>query len=88
MPSARKAWDSSFSPSSTDSVCAMVLRWWRILERARPVRTKPSHAGLGADTGAVMTSTTSPFLSSVRSGTWSPLMRAAMAWSPTRLWMA
>ena len=35
------------SPRFSDSVCASVLRWLRILERARPVRTKPSHAGLG-----------------------------------------
>ena len=66
----------------------MVLRWWRILERARPVRTKLSQAGLGVAEGAVTTSTTSPFFSSVRSGTCSPLMRAAMVRSPTLLWMA
>ena len=77
MPSARSACASSFSPSSCDSACASVLRWWRILERARPVRTKPSQAGLGVETGAVTTSTTSPFFSSVRSGTCSPLMLAA-----------
>jgi hypothetical protein len=42
---------------------------------------------VGLDTGAV-TSTTSPFLSSVRSGTCSPLILAATVWSPTLLWMA
>ena len=88
IPSARKACASSLAPSSADSVSCMVLRWWRILERARPVRTKLSQAGLGVDVGAVMTSTTSPFLSAVRKGTCSPLMRAAMVRSPTLLWMA
>ena len=58
------------------------------MERARPVRTKPSQAGLGVDTGAVTTSTTSPFFSSLRSGTWAPLMRAATVWSPTSEWIA
>ena len=57
-------------------------------ERARPVRTKPSQAGLGRDTGAVMISTTSPLRSSVRSGTCSLLTLAATVWSPTLLWMA
>ena len=47
-----------------------------------------SQAGLGVDTGAVMISTTSPFLSSVRSGTSSPLMRAADEWSPMSVCIA
>ena len=87
-PSARSACVSSFSPRFSDSVCASVLRWLRILERARPVRTKPSHAGLGFAWGVVMISTTSPFLSSVRSGTCSLLILAALVRLPTLLWMA
>ena len=85
MPSARSACANSFSPKSFDSVCAIVLRWWRILERARPVRTKPSQAGLGVASGEVTTSTTSPLDTSVRSGTAVPLILAAVAWSPTSL---
>ena len=88
IPSARRACAKSFSPKSFDSVCAMVLRWWRILERARPVRTKPSHAGFGVASGEVTTSTTSPFDTSVRRGTEVPLIFAAVAWSPTSLWTA
>ena len=56
----------------------MVLRWWRILERARPVRTKPSQAGLGVASEDVTTSTTSPLETSVRSGTEVPLILAAV----------
>ena len=85
MPSARSAWVNSFLPKSCDSECAMVLRWWRIFERARPVRTKPSHAGLGDATADVTTSTMSPLRSSVRRGTCSPLILPAMVRSPTSL---
>ena len=50
-----------------------------------PVRTKPSHAGLGVETRAVMISTTSPF--SVRAQrTCSLLIFAAVVRSPTLLW--
>ncbi|MNZ88711.1 hypothetical protein D3C78_1076090 [compost metagenome] len=88
MPSARRACVSSFSPRSADSLCADVLRWWRILERARAVFTKPSQAGLGVASSAVMISITSPLLSSVRSGTSSLLILAAVVWLPILLWMA
>ena len=66
----------------------MFFRWWRIFERARPVRTKFSQDGLGLAPGAVMISTTSPLFSSVRRATASPLTLAATQWSPTSEWMA
>ena len=46
----------------------MVFKKWRIRERALPVATKLSHSALGLAWAAVMISTRSPFLSSVRSG--------------------
>ncbi len=65
----------------------MVRRKWRISARARPLRTKPSQAGLGRATGPVTISMTSPLCSSVRSGWASPLMRAAMVLLPTSVWI-
>ncbi|MNH37556.1 hypothetical protein D3C79_984740 [compost metagenome] len=58
------------------------------MERARAVFTKPSQAGLGVASSAVMISITSPLLSSVRSGTSSLLILAAVVWLPILLWMA
>ena len=57
-------------------------------ERARAVRTKLSQAGLGVESGSVMTCTTSPLDSSVRSGASRLLIRQPTARSPTSLWMA
>ncbi|EWS61925.1 hypothetical protein Y694_00302 [Methylibium sp. T29-B] len=57
-------------------------------ERARPVRTKFNQAGLGRAPGAVTISIASPLRSAVRSGAGSPLILAAMQWSPTSLWIA
>ncbi|MCY1555321.1 hypothetical protein D9M68_919720 [compost metagenome] len=85
MPSERRAWVSMRSPSSLAFSCATVLRWWRILERARPVFTKDSQAGLGSAASPVTISTTSPLASSVRSGLCSPLILAATARLPTPL---
>lgn len=58
------------------------------LERARPVFTKLSQAGLGVEVSEVMICTTSPLLSSVRSGTSSSLILAAVVRCPILLWMA
>ena len=52
------------------------------------MRTNPSQAGSVWETGVVMISTTSPFFSSVRKGTCSLLILAAVVRSPTLLWMA
>jgi hypothetical protein len=68
MFSATSACASSSWPSSTDSFRLMVRRWWRIAERALPVRTKASQVGLGREFGSVTISTMSPLRSSVRSG--------------------
>ena len=87
-PSLRSACVKSRSPSARDSSCSMFFRWWRIFARARPVRTKLSHEGLGRAPGAVVISTTSPLFSSVRSATASPLTLAATQWSPTSEWIA
>ena len=57
-------------------------------ERARPVETKLSQAGFGRALGAPTISTTSPLLSSVRSGTGSPFTEAATQWSPMSEWIA
>jgi hypothetical protein len=71
-----------------DSSVSMFFRYWRILLRARPVRTMLSQPGLGLAPGAVMISTTSPLLSSVRSAAGSPLILAATVCWPTSEWMA
>ncbi len=70
----RAACASRRSPSSMASSRFIVRRKWRISERALPVRTKPSQAGLGRPTGPVTISTMSPLRSSVRSGWISPLI--------------
>ena len=83
------------APASASSRPGLRIRPGQRLEvvadlgaRARRCCTKPSQAGFGVDCAAVMTSTTSPFFSSVRSGTCSPLILADTVRSPTSLWMA
>ena len=88
IPSARMACAKSRKPRSAASVCASVLRWWRIRERARPVRTKFSQAGLGVASVCVSISTTSPFRISVCNGIGLLLTFAETVWSPTLLWIA
>ena len=78
-PSARKLCRSSFSPKARDWSSAICFRKFLIFERARPVFTKVSQAGLGLDILAVSISTTSPFCISERSGAGSPLMVAETA---------
>ena len=75
-------WVISRRPSSTDSSYFMRRRKWRISARALPVRAKVSQEGLGRALGSAMISMMSPWVSSVRSGTGSPLMRAATHWLP------
>ena len=69
------------------------LRWRvrrkrRMRERALPVTTNRSQAGDGAALLLVMTSTWSPWLRRVRSGTRRPLTLAPMQLSPTSEWTA
>ena len=59
-----------------------------MVARALPVTTKLSQAGLGRAPGAVMISTTSPLLSSVRNAAGSLLILAATVCWPTSEWMA
>src|SRR5437868_3534373 len=65
----------------------MVRRWWRIAERALPVRTKDSQVGLGREVESVTISTMSPLRSSVRSEAGSLLMLTATVWSPMPVWI-
>ena len=58
------------------------------LDESLYLRFKDSEGELGEDTGAVITSTTSPLTNSCRSGTASPLTLAATVWSPTSEWIA
>ncbi len=83
-PSARNAWRSIFAQTARLRV-RHGFKWLRMLARARPVCTNDSHAGLGAEEGLVITSTTSPLCTSARSGTVSPLRVAATVVSPTSL---
>ena len=61
---------------------------WRILLRAREVRTKVSQSRLGLWPGLVTISTMSPFFSRERSGTIRPLTRAPTQRWPTSVWIA
>jgi len=58
----------------------------RVADEAQYLTIRPTNDSV-QETGAVTTSTTSPFFSSVRSGTCTPLILAATVWSPTSLWI-
>ena len=89
IPCVKQASDFwAFSQAGRDSSCSMFFRYWRIFERARPVRTEFSQAGFGRALAEVTISTTSPLRNSVRRVTDSPLTLAATVRSPTSEWIA
>ena len=87
---ALRSWRASASlPSSIDSSRRSRVKWWRILFRARGLRTNASQSRLGPASSAleVRISTTSPLTSSDSSGTSRPFTRAPIVRLPTSVWI-
>ncbi len=87
-PALAKVCSTAVRPSLPNSSRSVWRMWRRIAERARPVTVSERQSAGMTGAGPVITCTTSPLLSGVRSGFRSPLIFTPMAVSPTSVWTA